>query len=197
MSSSEKPGQLASFDLERLQEHSKSCSNATNEILRSHVQFAFLMAKRIDDASKPRSTLNYDNSETTRLASNIKASAESLSEYVTKMKDDLDSFVSDLEEVQVMLEKELSVQVTAKKEPSVPGTAKEESWLEWMLRLLKSLFNAIFRFLRLATACIHIPASTEPRRRPVSTLKQGAAKFCTANSGAFSERIILPLQEQK
>jgi hypothetical protein len=190
MSSSEKPGQSASFDLERLKDHSKLCSNATNEILRSHARFAVLMAERIDDASRPQSTLNYDNSETTTLASNITASAESLSVYVSMMKDDLDSFVSDLEEVQVMLKKELSVQVTAKK----------ESWLEWILGLLKSLFNAIVRFLRLATACIPIPTSlrsTEPRRRPVSALKQGAAKFCTVNSGAFLERIILPLQEQK
>jgi hypothetical protein len=148
------------------------------------------MAERIDDASKPQSTLKYDNSETTRLASKIRASAESLSEYVTKMKDDLNSFVSDLEEVQVML----------KKEPSVPVPAKKESWLEWILGLLKSLFNAIVRFLRLATACIPIPTflhSAEPRRRPFSALKQGAAKFCTATSGAFLERIILPLQEQR
>ena len=193
MSSSEKPRQLASFDLGRLQEHSRSCSNATNEILRSHVRFALLMAERIDGASRPQSTLNYDSSETTRLANNIKASAESLSEYVTKMKDDLDSFMSDLEEVQVMLKKELLVQVAAKKEPSVPGAAKKESWLEWILGLLKSLFNAIVRFLRLATACIPIPTSlrsTEPRRRPVSALKQGAANICTANSGAFLEPMI-------
>jgi hypothetical protein len=175
MSSSENPGKLPSFDLERLKENSELCSVATNEILRCHVRFAFLMAERIDDASKPQSSLNYDNSETTKLAIKIRTSADSLSEYVTKMKDDLDSFVSDLEEVQFTLKKELSAQVTAKK----------ESWPAKILRLLKSLFKAIARLLRLATSCIPIfRPSAEPERRPVSALEEGAAKFCTADSGA-------------
>jgi hypothetical protein len=189
MSSSEKPGQLPSFDLGRLEEHSRLCSDMTNVILQCHVRFAFLMAERIDDASRPQSSLNYDSSETTRLADNISTSASSLSEYVERMKDDLESFVSDLEDVQFTLKKELSPQVTAKK----------ESWLAKILGWLKSLFDGIASLLRLAS-CVPISvfhSSAGPRRRPVSALQAGANRFCTANSGAFLEHIILPLQGQK
>jgi primosomal protein N'' len=113
------------------------CSNAANKILQRHVRFASLMAQRIDDASKSQYNLKYDYSETTRLANDISEASRSLSIYVTDMKDNLDKFVSVLEEVQV----------TVKKEPSLA-----ERILGW----LKYLFKAIARIL--ATVCPPISA---------------------------------------
>jgi hypothetical protein len=58
--------QSLSSCLGRLKEHAGLCSNATNEILQYHVQFADLMAQRIDDASKSQYNLEYDYSRTTQ-----------------------------------------------------------------------------------------------------------------------------------
>jgi hypothetical protein len=142
------------------------------------------MVRRIDDASKSQCNLKYDDSETTRLANDISEAADSLSIYVTKMKDDLKSFVSVLEEVQVAV----------KKEPSL---------VEKILGWLKYLFKAIARIL--ATVCPPISAlllhSAEPKVQKsayaVSTLGEAAATFCAADPGAFLGHIILPLQGQK
>jgi hypothetical protein len=169
--------------LGRLKEHAGLCSNATNEILQYHVQFADLMAQRIDDASESQNNLRYDDEETTRLANDISASADELSTYVTKMIDNLNSFVSILEDVQV----------TAKEEPSLA-----EKILGW----LKYLFKVIARIL--ATVCPLISAlllqSTELKVQKtavaVSTLGEAAATFCTADPGAFLEHIVLPVPVQ-
>jgi hypothetical protein len=170
------------FYLERLKKHAGLCSNATNEILQYHVQFAGLMAKRIDDASKPQYDLKYDYFETTRLASNIRASADKLSTYVREMNDDLGSFVSVLEEVQA----------TVKEGPSLVESVK--NILRWIWGWLKYLFQAIARILAKLSDLLH-PA--EPKREILpSTLEEGAAKFCTADSGAFTEHIILPCKDR-
>jgi hypothetical protein len=100
------------------------------------------------------------------------------------MNDNLNTFVSVLEEVQV----------TVKEEPSLA-----EKILGW----LKYLFKAIARIL--ATVCPLISAlllqSTEPKAQKsvfaVSTLGEAAATFCTADPGAFLEHITVPLQGQK
>jgi hypothetical protein len=139
---------------------------------------------RIDDASESQYTLKYDYSETTRLANDISGASRSLSINVRKMNDNLNSFVSVLEDVQV----------TAKEEPSLA-----EKILGW----LKYLFKAIARIL--ATVCPLISAlllqSTEPKAQKsafaVSTLGEAAVTFCTADPGAFLEHIILPLQGRK
>jgi hypothetical protein len=180
----DEPEQSLRSCLGRLKEHAGLCSNATNEILQYHVRFASLMAQRIDDASKSQYNLKYDYSETTRLADDISEASRSLSINVREMKDNLSSFVSVLEDVQVAV----------KKEPSLA-----EKILGW----LKYLFKAIARIL--ATVCPPISAlllhSAEPKVQKsafvVSTLGEAAATFCTADPGAFLEHIILPLQGQK
>jgi hypothetical protein len=133
---------LLRFYLGLLKEDAGRCSNETNAILQCHVRFASLMAQRIDDASKSQYNLKYDDSETMRLANDISEAADSLSTYVTKMKDNLNSFVSVLEEIQV----------TVKKEPSLA-----EQILGW----LKYLFKAIARSL-LQSALPSLPSSPIP-----------------------------------
>jgi hypothetical protein len=152
------------------------------------------MAQRIDDASKSQYNLEYDVSETTRLANDISASANSLARRVRMMKDDLNSFVSVLE----------GIQVTVKKEPSPPEKMKqsppekmEQSWLEkflgWVKRLLKAIARipaTVYRRLRPS------PEGPEPKSQDnLSILEEGAATF--SDPGAFLEHIILPLQGQK
>ena len=66
-----------------------------------------LMAQRIDDASESQNNLKYDE-ETARLTNDISEAAESLSIYVTRMKVNLDSFVSSLEGVQITMKKKRS-----------------------------------------------------------------------------------------
>jgi hypothetical protein len=172
------------FYLGRLKKHAGLCSNAANEILQRHVRFASLMAQRIDDASKSQYNLKYDYSETTRLANDISEASRSLSIYVTDMMYDLDKFVSVLEEVQV----------TVKKKPSLGKRI-----LGW----LKYLFKVITRIL--ATVCPPVSAlllcSAEPNVQmfafALSALGKAAAMFCTVDSGAFLEHVILPLQRQE
>jgi hypothetical protein len=94
-----------------LKEDAGKCSNtaATNKILQCHVRFASLMAQRIDDASESQYNSRYDDSETTRIANDISEASRSLSINVTDMMNNLDSFVSVLEEVQVTVKKEPSL----------------------------------------------------------------------------------------
>jgi hypothetical protein len=186
-SSTAKPDErerLLRFYLGLLKEDAGRCSNEANAILQCHVRFASLMAQRIDDASKSRHKLKYDHSETTRVASDISASADSLSTYVIKMKDNLNSFVSVLEEVQVTVNRDRS------------PAGQIVGWL-------KSLFNTIARIL--AIVCPPISALLRHSAEPdvqrsavvVSTLGQAAAIFCAVDSGAFLEHITVPLQGQK
>jgi methyl-accepting chemotaxis protein len=171
--------QLRSY-IGHLKENTLLCSNTTNEILRYHVQFASLMAQCIDDASKSQYNLKYGDLETTELAKKINKASDSLAINVTEMKDNLDLFVSALEEVQ-------------------SAVKNEQSLAEQILRWLKSLFKAISSIL--ATVCPPISdlhPSAEPKRQNseflVTTLREAAIKFCTADPGAFLEHIILPLQ---
>lgn len=172
MSSTKKPDdreRVLRFYLGLLKEDAGRCSNAANAIVQCHAQFASLMAQRVDDASNSHYNLKYDDSKTTRLANDIGEASRALSIHVTKMKDNLDKFVSVLE----------NVQVTAKKEPSM---------VERILGWLKSLFKAIARIF--ATYCptllLH---SADPKAQKtaasVSTLGKAAATFCAGNSGAF------------
>jgi len=156
--------QLLRLYLELLKDNAGRCSNTTNEILQCHVRFASLMAQRIDDASKSQSNLKYDDRETTRLAKSINKKSRSLSVYVTNMMDNLATFVSHLEKAQVAV--------------------KKQSWAEWIMGWLKSLFRAIARIF--ATYCPPVSAfllhSAGPKAQTsafaVSTLGKAAATFC-------------------
>jgi hypothetical protein len=131
------------------------------------------MAQRIDDASKSQYNLRYDYSETTRLANDISEASRSLSINVTKMKDNLSSFVSILEQVQV----------TVKKESLVESV---KNILRWIWGWLKSMFKAIAMVPAKISDLLH---SAEPRRQiPLSTLEEGVAEFVPAGSGAFLEQ---------
>ena len=172
------------FYLGRLKDDAVLCSNATNPILQYHVQFASLMAQRIDDASKSQYNLKYDNplAETTKLAEDICNASNLLSKNVNRMTDELKSFVAILEETQVAVKNERLL---------------AEQTLGW----LKSLFNAITSIP--ATVCLPISAllpSTDCKRQKsaflVSTLREAASIFCTADPGAFFEHIIAPFQGQ-
>jgi hypothetical protein len=130
------------------------------------------MAQRIDDASESQNNLRYDYSETTRLANDISASADELSTYVTKMINNLSSFVSVLEEIQV--------------------TVKKGSLVE----SVKNILRWIWGWLKyLAEAITSIPVKISDRLRsarpngeiPLSTLEEGAARYLPADSGAFLE----------
>ena len=103
------------------------CSNTANKILQRHVLFAFLMAHRIDDASKSQYNLKFDGPKTTKLTKNINKASHSLSTNVTQMTHILNLFVSTLEKVQVTVE-------------------KERLMVERILRWLKSLLKAIAKF---------------------------------------------------
>jgi hypothetical protein len=141
------------------------------------------MAQCIDDATKSQYDLKYDDLETTKLAKKISKASHSLSINVTKMKNDLNLFVSALEEVQIAVK-------------------NERSLAEQILRWLKSLFEAITSILTTVyPPNSTLPLSDEPRRQksafPVSTLREAAAKFCTADPGAFLEHhIVLPYQDR-
>ena len=160
-----------------LKKHTEFCSNATNEILQCHIQFAFLMAQRIDNVSESHYNSRYDDSETTRLANDISGASRLLSTNITEMTHDLGLFASTLEEVQLVV----------KKEPS-----QAERILGW----LKYLFKAVNRILATVSPPISpLLPSAEPKIQiPVSNLREGAATFCT---GAFLEHVILPPQGQK
>ena len=126
------------------------------------------MAQWIDDASKSESMCNlkYDVSETTRIANDISKASRSLSIFVSRMKDNLKSFVSALEEVQVAV--------------------KEQSLAEKFLGWLKYLLKAIVSIVAALVAAVCSPISSllsrvEPNPQylasAISTLGKAAALF--------------------
>ena len=171
------------FYLWHLKEGTRKCSIETDAILKCHVRFASLMAKRIDDAVGSQYNLKCgDYSEMVGLANDISAAADSLSKCVTKMRDNLNSFVSVLE----------GIQVTVKKKPSL---------VKRILRWLKSLFSVIVKVI--AAVCPLISLLIQPANPAaaliVSALGEAAAIICAVmmGLGAFFQDIILPLQGQK
>jgi hypothetical protein len=134
------------------------------------------MAQRIDDASKSQYNLKFDGPETKKLTKDINRASRSLSTYVTQIIYDLDLFVSALEDIQVAVK-------------------TEQSLAEHTLRWLKSLLKAVTGIL--ATACPPVFPVSPSAAFPISALREAAAKFCTADSGAFLAYIILPPQGQK
>ena len=162
---------LLRFYLSELSCNAGRCSRATNAILQCHAQFSSLMAQRMDDMSKSRfMRLNYD-SETTRLADNIRRTSQELSLYVEHMNDNLKLFVS-------------TIQAT------IQATRKEQTLLEWILGWLKSFINELARIIvtfgPITTPLLHSIAPNASWVEPAaSTLYTVAHKVHIANSGAF------------
>ena len=166
------------FYLGLLREDAALCSTATNALLQCHAQFAELMAQRIDDASKTWfNRLKYDDSETTKLAKDINQASRSISSSVTRMKDNLSSFVSFLEEIEV-------------------AAKKDRTLIRRIFGWLKLLFKALARIIvTLGPLLSPILYSLAPGvcevATYVSTLWKAAAAFCGPASGAVLERAIL------
>ena len=170
--------------LERLNEWGRVCSGAANDILRYHIQFASLMAQRFHDASM----FKYNDAllaQTSELAGDIRKASGFLSTNIERMSDNLESFVSVLEDVQTTLQKERRVK-------------KEQSLIERILGWLKSLFRAIATIFATLFPSL---SGTDDRHHPdsnirgcslaKSALRQAASEFCRANSGASLEHITL------
>jgi hypothetical protein len=165
--------QLLRFHLGVIREDAGRCSGATNAILRCHAQFAKLMAQRIDDASKSRfKGLNYDVSETSRLANDINQVSRELSLYVTNMIRNLTLLVSVLEKIEVTVLK------------------KERTLARRILGWLKSLFKALARifvtFGPIISPFLHCVAPGVSGIAPLtSTLWVAASAFCGPASGVY------------
>ena len=174
---------LLRFYLGQLRDNAGLCSRATNAILQCHIQFANLMARQMDYASRSRlKALNCGDSETTRLANDISQASRELSLYVTHMNDNISSFVSTLEKIQ-----ESTVR-------------KEQGLAEWVWEWLKSLFEALARtFITFGPVIIPVLLSIAPEAswvKPVgSTLYIAARAFCSVTSGAFLEHTF-PWKEE-
>jgi hypothetical protein len=175
--SSDKPDErerVLRHHLGLLREDAGWCSRATNAILLCHAQFAYLMARRIDGASKSwLKGLKY-GSDTTRLANDINKASRLLSLHVTQMQADLVSFVSALEKMEVR---------------------RKKSTPQRILGWLKYLFNALASIFALGTFISPFMHSAVPGVSTISpaasTLWKAAAAFCGAASGASLEHRTL------
>lgn len=141
------------------------CSRATDAILLCHAQFAYLMAQRIDDASRSwLKGLKYGQ-DTTKIANDINKASRALSQHVTQMQENLKSFVSALEKMEVR---------------------KKSSMARRILGWLKHLFNAlasIFALGSFVSPFLHSVAPGVSLIAPAaSTLWKAAAAFCGAAS---------------
>jgi hypothetical protein len=135
------------------------------------------MARRIDDASKSQNNFKYGGPEMAKLAKDIKVASHSLSTNVTQMTNDLNLFVSALENVQVTMK-------------------NERPLAEHILRYMKSLFNAVASILSTGPPITSAGPEKQQSAFPNSALREAAAKFCTADPGAFIEYRIIPPQGQ-
>jgi hypothetical protein len=170
------------FYLGRLKEQARLCSNSTKEILEHHILFASLMARRIDDASKSQNDLKYGGPETTKLAKEISKASRSLSTNVTQMTNDLNLFVSALENIQIAVK-------------------TERLLAEDILRWLNSLLKAVASILAIGYPSISpLPPSAGSTKQqsafPTSALREAAAKFCTVDPGAFIEHTPSPTRTE-
>jgi len=88
-----------------LRQDASQCSETTDKILWCHAQFARLMAREIDGATKSGPKALDCGMDTKGLANYISAASRSLSQNIAKMNSDLESFVSYLKKMQVKEEK--------------------------------------------------------------------------------------------
>jgi len=150
-----------------LKESASWCSEATSQILRCHVHFAHMMARRIDGASKSWFKGLDCDTDTTKLATDIAKASRSLSQNVVRLQSDLALFVSDLEKMDVK---------------------KRQSIVRRILGWLKHLFNALAGVFALGSFIAPFLHSVAPGVGLVlpaaSVLSMAAAKF----SGMAAEK---------
>jgi len=153
------------YHLTLLREDVGWCSRATDAILLCHAQFAYLMAQRIDDASRSwLKGLKYGQ-DTTRLANDINKASRALSEHVTHMQGNLRSFVSVLEKMEVRKKKSAARRILG--------------WLKYLFNALASIF-ALGSFV---SPFLHSVAPGLSMVAPAaSALWKAAAAFCGAAS---------------
>ncbi|KAI0301246.1 hypothetical protein BC826DRAFT_966269 [Russula brevipes] len=175
--------QLLRHHLGLLREDAGWCSRATDAILLCHAQFAYLMARRIDGASKSwLKGLKY-GSDTTRLANDIGKASRSLSQHVAQMQHNLGSFVSALENVEVRRKK---TSTTARR---ILG------WLKYLFNALAGIFalgSFISPFLHSAGPGVRSPECLIPVRRELSTLD---AEVQEGKGSESLESVLLFLKE--
>lgn len=172
--SSEKPDErerVLRHHLSSLKEDASWCSRATNAILLRHAQFAYLMARRIDGASKSwLKGLRY-GTDTTKLANDIAAASRSLLQHVAQMRTDLAAFVDALEKMELKKKKKRA-------------TAKRR-----ILGWLRYLFDALARIFALGSFISPLLHSVAPGAGLIapaaSTLWKAAAAFCGAAEGTY------------
>ncbi|KAI0299426.1 hypothetical protein B0F90DRAFT_1668714 [Multifurca ochricompacta] len=158
---SEERERVLRHHLSLLREDVSWCSNAADAILLCHARFAYLMAQRIDDASRSwLKGLKY-GSDTTRLANDINKASRALSQHITQMQGNLSMFVSALEKLEVR---------------------KKRSTARRILGWLKYLFNALASIFALGSFVSPFLHSVAPGLSMIapaaSTLWKAAAAFC-------------------
>ena len=154
--------------LARLRVSASGCSKATNEILRCHTHFAYTMARRIDGASKSWFKGLDCDTDTTKLANDIARASRSLSQNVVELQNDLASFVSDMEKIEVK---------------------KEQSIARRIFGWLKHLFNTVGNIFALGSFIAPFLHSVAPGvgmgLSVGSALCKAAAEFCERAAGTF------------
>jgi hypothetical protein len=154
--------------LASVREDASWCSRTTNAILLCHARFAYLMARRIDGASRSwLKGLRY-GTDTTKLANDLARASRSLSCHVAQMQSDLAAFVAALEKTEVR---------------------KKPSMARHILRWLKDLFDALASIFALGSFVSPFLHSVAPGVGVIalaaSALWKAAAAFCGVASGTF------------
>ena len=167
--------QLLGFYLGLLKEGACECSKSTNAILQCHVQFANLMAQRMDEASKSQlRALNRDELGTTTLADDINKTSQELLLYVTRMKDNLSTFVSNLEKIEITV-----------------GKGQTFTVAEWIWGWIKSFLIVIAWTFALG----FFFTRTAPADSADSTLRRVEFRGAARALGAFLE-LTIPCEEE-
>ena len=189
------------FYLDELRDDASRCSIAANSILQCHAQFAYLMARRMNDASK--SWFKYlpcDDVVTTRLADDINNASRNLSFHVKRMKDNLSSFVSTLEDQTIENDGVGGGNADGDEDRKPP---KPQSWgffislTNAVTRIIAAIGNLITRLTRgdKRNANDDHEQTAPPYSTQDSTLLRGAAKFREQAAGASLES-KMPCKEE-
>ena len=161
------------------------CATETNDILQNHVRFANLMAQQINDASKPQNDSRYDRTmaEMARIAEETRAASSNLSANISRMNDELGTFVETLE----------GINIKTKKKESMPR--KILRWLSFLVTAIQAIFAPP------STTLVSLVFNPDLNIRgcllALTPLGQAAQVFCKMGSGAALEHVALPLQGRK
>ena len=161
--SSEKPDERVRNVRQRLDwlmESVNWCLTATNEIVRCHAQFAYMMARRINGAS------DFDN-VMEELARDMATASTSLSQRIGNLKSDLAKLVSVLEEMEVKKKQSTTQRILGWLEVFLNGLAEVFSYGPFVVPLLPPQYGL---------GMIQIVPS-------LSCLYKEAAKLCKKASG--------------